>query len=454
MNSGFLRPALAILLALGSLPSQGQSLRLPGAAAAAPSVAGTPASTQRASDYIVAVVNSEPVTNLQVRQEMQRLAQFLSQQQQQIPSNDVLAEQALSRLISDRTQIQFARESGIKVDEFSLDEAELSVARQNQVDTAEMYRRLSADGISRSQFRNGLREQMLLARVREREVTQRIRVSELDIDQYLLEQQASNSHALAEVNIAHILLALPESPTQAQLAAAQAKAQQVLERVRAGEDFSKLAREMSQAPDAEVGGIFGMRPADRYPPLFVDAVQKLDVGALTTVRSGAGIHVLRLLDKRSAGGPATSVVQARVSHILLRPTALMNEAAAAARLGELRKRILSGQTSFEAAAKEFSQDGSAAQGGDLGWSVPGQFVPEFEAAVDKLQPGEISEPLISRFGAHLIQLRERKSTALSAREQREAVRGLLREKKYDEAFLTWSRELRARAYVDLREPPS
>ncbi len=167
----------------------------------------------------MAVVNSEPITNLQVRQEMQRLAQFLAQQQQQIPSNESLADQALDRLIGDRAQIQFARESGIKIEEFSLDEAELSVARQNQVDTAEMYRRLSADGISRSQFRNNLREQMLLSRVREREVGQRIRVSELDIDQYLLEQQASNSHTLAEVNIAHILLALPESPTPAQLAA-------------------------------------------------------------------------------------------------------------------------------------------------------------------------------------------------------------------------------------------
>ena len=454
MNSGFLRPPLVIVLALCSLASHGQSLRLPGGSAASSVATGTPASAQRASDYIVAVVNSEPITNLQVRQEMQQLAQFLTQQQQQIPPSEILADQALSRLINDRAQIQFARESGIKVEEFSLDEAELSVARQNQVDTAEMYRRLSADGMSRNVFRNNLREQMLLSRVREREVGQKIRVSELDIDQYLLEQQASNSQAMAEVNIAHILLALPESPTPDQLAATQAKAQQIVARVRAGEEFSKLAREMSQAPDADVGGIFGMRPVDRYPPLFVEAVQKLEVGGLTAVRSGAGMHVLRLLDKRSAGGPATSVVQARVSHILLRPTASLNEAAAVARLSELRKRILSGQTSFEAAAKEFSQDGSAAQGGDLGWSMPGQFVPEFEAAVEKLQPGELSEPLISRFGAHLIQLRERKSTALSGREQREAVRAVLRDKKYDEAFLTWSRELRARAYVDLREPPS
>ncbi len=454
MKFGYLRPALAILLAFGSLPSQGQSLRLPGSAGAAPATAGTPASPQRASDYIVAIVNSEPISNLQVRQEMQRLVQFLTQRQQQIPSNEVLAEEALSRLINDRAQIQFARESGIKIEEFALDEAELSVARQNQVDTAEMYRRLGADGISRSQFRTSLREQMLLSRVREREVGQRIRVSELDIDQYLRERQADSSRAASEVNIAHILLALPESPTPAQLAAAQAKAQQIIDRVRAGEDLSKLAREISQAPDAEAGGLFGMRPTDRYPPLFVEAVQKLDVGALTTVRSDAGIHVLRLLDKRVTGGPATSVVQARVSHILLRPTASMNEAAAVVRLSELRKQILSGQTSFEAAAKELSQDGSAAQGGDLGWSVPGQFVPEFEAAVEKLQPGEIGEPLVSRFGVHLIQLRERKSTALTTREQREAVRSLLREKKYDEAFAEWSRELRARAYVDLREPPS
>ncbi len=455
MTSGFLRPALLILLAIGSLSSQAQGLRLPGGAAAAPAAAGNAATGQRASDYIVVVVNSEPITNQQVRQEMQRLAQFLSQQQQPMPTADVLAEQALDRLISDRTQIQLAREIGIKIEDFALDEAAQSVARQNQVDTEEMYRRLSAEGISRSQFRNNLRDQMLLSRVREREVGQRIRVSELEIDQYLMEQQRDNmSSAPTEVNIAHILLTLPESPTPAQLAATQAKAQQIIERVRKGEDFSKLAREMSQAPDAEVGGIFGLRPVDRYPQLFVDAVATLEPGALTTVRSGAGVHVLRLLEKRQAGGPATSVSQSRVSHILLRPTPSMDEAAAVAKLRELRQRIVSGQTSFEAAAREFSQDGSAAQGGDLGWSVPGQFVPEFEAAVDKLRPGEIAEPLISRFGVHLIQLRERKTTELTGRAQREAVRALLREKKYDEAYLSWSRELRARAYIDMREPPS
>ncbi|MCP5282374.1 MAG: peptidylprolyl isomerase [Rhodoferax sp.] len=452
MNSGYMRPALlATLIVLGHLPVQAQGLRLPGGSA--PVAAGTPPSSQRASDYIVAVVNSEPITNLQVRQEMQRMAQFLSQQQQPIPSAELLGEQALERLISDRTQIQFARESGIRVEEFAIDEAEQSIARQNQVDTAEMYRRLSADGISRAQFRSNLRDQMLLSRVREREVGQRIKVSELDIDRYLLDQQRESGGALADVNIAHILLALPESATPAQVAAAQAKAQQIIEKVRAGEDFSKLARELSQAPDAAEGGVFGLRPVDRYPQLFVDAVQNLQPGAMTTVRSGAGLHVLRLIEKRSAGGPATSVSQTRARHILLRPTAALSEAAATAKLAELRQKIVSGQISFEAAAKEFSQDSSAAQGGDLGWAVPGQFVPEFEGAMEKLQPGDISPPLVSRFGVHLIQVQERRTTALSAREQREAVRALLREKKYDEAYLSWSRELRARAYVDMREPP-
>ena len=452
MNSGFSRATLlASLLLLGSLPAQSQGLRLPGASLPATSGAAAPA--QRASDYIVAIVNSEPITNLQVRQEMQRMGQFLAQQQQPIPAPELLAEQALERLIIDRTQIQFARETGIKIEDFAVDEAQATIARQNQVDVAEMYRRLSLDGISRSQFRSNLRDQMLLSRVREREVGQRIKVSELDIDQYLMEQQRNNAGVLADVNIAHILLALPESATPAQVAQVQAKAQQIIDRVRAGEDFSKLARELSQATDAAEGGVFGMRPVDRYPQLFVDAVQKLDPGAMTTVRSGAGLHILRLLEKRGAGGPATSVSQTRARHILLRPTASMDEAAVTAKLAELRQRIVSGQTTFEAAAKEFSQDGSAAQGGDLGWTVSGQFVPEFETAMEKLQPGEISPPLVSRFGVHLIQVQERRTTALSAREQREAVRALLREKKYDEAYLSWSRELRARAYVDMREPP-
>ena len=185
-----------------------------------------------------------------------------------------------------------------------------------------------------------------------------------------------------------------------------------------------------------------------------DAVRTLEPGGMTTVRSGAGLHVLRLIDKRVAGAPETSVEQTRVSHILLRPTASMSEEAAIAQLLEFRRRILAGEASFEALAKEHSQDGSASQGGDLGWSPAGRFVPEFDAAVAALAPKEIGPPLVSRFGVHLIRVDGRRSVELSAREQRESVRALLREKKLEEAYQSWSRELRSRAYVDLREPPS
>ncbi|MCB2000064.1 MAG: peptidylprolyl isomerase [Burkholderiaceae bacterium] len=441
----------AALLGCGMLSAQAQGIRLPGNAG---TVTSPGSGAQRASDYIVAIVNTEPITNLQVRQEMQRLGQELAQRQETVPSTAELAERALERLITERSQIQYAREVGIKIEDYALDEAVQSVARQNQVDVEELHRRLAEEGISRSQFRNTLRDQMVLSRVREREVAQRVRVSELEIDQYLLDQKRASGSNLAEVNIAHILLELPESASAAQLSAARAQAEQIMARVRAGEDFSALARSLSKAPDAAEGGLFGMRAVDRYPQLFIDAVRTLEPGAMTTVRSGAGLHVLRLIDKRLAGAPETSVEQTRVSHILLRPTASMDEQAAIARLQEFRRRILAGEASFEALAKEYSQDGSASQGGDLGWSSAGRFVPEFDAAVAALAPKEIGPPLVSRFGVHLIRVDGRRTVELSVREQRESVRALLREKKLEEAYQSWSRELRSRAYVDLREPPS
>lgn len=439
------------LLACSVQSTQAQGIRLPGAAGAA---AASASGAQRASDYIVAIVNTEPITNQQVRQEMQRLGQELAQRPQPVPSDTVLAEQALERLIIERSQIQYAREVGIKIEDFALDETEQAVARQNQVDLEELHRRLATEGISRSQFRNTLRDQMVLSRVREREVAQRVRVSELEIDQYLLDQQRTSGNNLAQVNIAHILLELPESASIAEVSAARAQADRIMARLRAGEDFSTLARSLSKAPDAAEGGMFGMRAVDRYPQLFIDAVRPLEPGAMTTVRSGAGLHVLKLIDKRVAGAPATTVEQTRVSHILLRPTATLSEEAALARLEDFRRRILAGEASFEALAKEYSQDASASQGGDLGWSSAGRFVPEFDAAVARLAPNEIGAPLVSRFGVHLIRVDGRRVVQLSAREQREAVRAVLREKKLDEAYQSWSRELRSRAYVDLREPPS
>lgn len=409
---------------------------------------------QRAADYIVAVVNSEPITNLQVRQEVQRVSKRLAQAQQPLPDARELAEQVLERLINDRAQLQLAREIGVRIDEAAVDDAELSVARQNQVDKAEMYRRLAADGLDRTQFRNQLRDQLMMGRVRDREVAQKVRVSELEIDQYLREQQKNTDVSTMQLNMAHVLIALPDEPSAVQLAAGQAKAQRILERARAQEDFAKLAVEASEAPDARSGGQFGLRAADRYPSLFVDAVRELPVGGLTIVRSGAGFHVIKLLEKRAPGMPASTTQQTRASHILLRTSAQLGEAAARERLGQIRQRLVAGQVDFATAARQNSDDGSAAQGGDLGWAEPGQFVPEFEDTMNNLAPGQISEPLVSRFGVHLIVVNERRTVTLGAREIREAVRAQLREKKIDDAFLNWAQTLRSRAYVEMRQPPS
>ncbi|MFC5496636.1 peptidylprolyl isomerase [Caenimonas terrae] len=409
----------------------------------------------RAADYIVAVVNSEPITNNEVRSRMVRFEQQLTQQGVALPARPELARQVLERLISEKAQLQLAKETGLKIDDAMLDQAEQNVARQNQVDVAEFRRRIAADGMEPSQFREELRNQLLLTRLRDRELESRVKVSDLELDQFIREQQGLTDTSAVELNLAHILIAIPEGASVQQVSALQTKAQRVQERAAAGEDFSKLVREFSEAPGAAAtGGVVGLRTADRYPPLFVEATQSLREGGVSkVVRSGAGFHIIKVIEKRHGGLPGAHVIQNHARHILLRPSAQLSEAAAKAKLAEFKKRIEAGQADFAQLAKENSQDASAAKGGDLGWANPGLFVPEFEDTVNALSPGQISEPLVSRFGVHLIQLLERRETALSQREQRDLARNLLREKKLDEAYASWAQDVRGRAYVEYRDPP-
>jgi len=449
------------LVCLASFVSQGagaQGVRLPGAGGArVPATVIPPSasagSATRQADFIVAVVNAEPVTNHEVRMRLARLQRQIAGQGGAQPPRDLLAREALEQLILERAQIQLARESGIVVDELAVDQAEQSVARQNEVSTAEMYRRLAADGVPREQFRQELRRQLMQQRLRERDVDARVRVSEQEIDQFLREQSSGADQAPLELSLGHVLVSVPEGASPAQVAERQARAQAVADKVRAGGDFAALAREFSDAQDAAAGGLMGLRTADRYPDLFVEATQALPVGGVAgPVRSGAGFHVLKVIDKSRAGMP-TTVTQSHARHILLRASAQLTETAAAERLQDYRRRIQAGQADFAALAREHSQDGSAKQGGDLGWSNPGAYVPEFEEAMSRLQPGEIAEPLVSRFGVHLIQLLERRETKLNPREQREMVRHAVRQKKIEEAYATWAQEVRGRAYVELRDPP-
>jgi len=457
MTHRFLALTVASLSLLASVTAQAQGLRSTAAPVGVVAPAATPPPAQSAGDYIVAVVNSEPITNNEVRLATQRLLQQLAQQGRGAPDPRELERQVLERLINEKTQLQLARESGIHADDAALDQAEQNIARQNQMGVAELRRQLAQDGVPLSQFRAQLQEQLLLTRVREREVEARVRVSDQEVDQYLRQQQNNNDPAAQELNLAQILVAVPETASPEQIAALQAKAERALVRARAGEDFAALVREFSDASGSTTAanaGQLGLRTTDRYPALFVAATAQLGVGELSAlVRSGAGFHILKVLEKKSAGLPAMTLTQSRARHILLRLGPQLSEAGARARLSEFKQRVLAGKADFAALAREHSQDGSATQGGDLGWTNPGMFVPEFEAAMDALSPGQISEPLVSRFGVHLIQLLERRSTALSPQEQRERVRAMLREKKLDEAYLTWAQDLRGRAYVEMREPP-
>lgn len=446
--------ALTLLIAVGcaAAPVPAQQLRsTPQLGAVRPAVDAT---AQRPADHIVAVVNSEPITNNEVRARLLRIEQQMTQAGAALPPREQLARQVLEQLIVERVQLQHARQIGVRVDEALVDQAEQNVARQNRIDVAELRRRLAADGIAPERFRAELREQILLQRLREREVDARVTVTEADVDQFIRERRDSPDGDDIELNLAQVLIAVPENASDEQVRALEARAREVQARARAGADFAQLARERSDAPGAaRSGGQMGLRPADRYPELFVQAVRGLREGQVSEViRSGAGFHVLKVVEKRQAGLPGVTVVQSRTRHILLRPDAQLPESVVVERLNDFKRRVQSGQARFEQLAREYSQDGSARNGGDLGWTSPGTFVPEFEDAVADLQPGQVSPPVRSRFGWHLILLEERREAQLTEREQRDIARNLVRERKAEEAYATWSRDLRGRAWVELREP--
>lgn len=447
----------APLLVAALLPAlvQAQGLRPAGRLGASVPASRPVSNGPRQADFIVVVVNSEPITNNEVVARLVRTEQQMTKQGVAMPAREVLARELLERLINEKAQMQLAREAGIRVEDAAVDQAELGVATQNQISVAELRQRLAQDGLSPAQFREELRNQLLLTKLRERDLDSRIRVTEADIDQFIQEKQAGTDAAGMEINLAHILVTVPESADAAQLASLQARADRAAARARSGEDFAALARELSDAPDRDrTGGQFGLRSADRVPPLFIEATRSLPVGGIGgPIRSGAGFHVLKVVERRQAGLPTMTVTQSRSRHILLRPGPQLTESAAVERLTDFRRRILAGQADFATLARENSQDGSAREGGDLGWVSPGQFVPEFEDALSKLSPGQISQPVVSRFGVHLIELQERRESKLSQREQRDIVRGLVREKKLEEAYVSWAQDVRGRAYVEYREPP-
>ena len=399
-------------------------------------------------DRIVAVVNKEVITYSELYAAVGMAERQLRRQNTPAPDRPVLERQMLERLILDKAQIQLARDSGIRIDELQLDRAVERIAQSNNMTLAEFRRALEGDGVPFEAWRNDVRQQMMMARLREREVENKVQVSETEVDVFL-EQQKAHPDA-AEYNIAHILFRVPEGASPERIRQARERAEQALTEIKGGAPFARVAASYSDAPDALQGGAIGWRSHDRLPELFSEALAKMTAGQVSEpMRSPAGFHILQLVDRRGAG-TETAVRQTRLRHILIRTNEVVSESEARRKLLDLRDRIVSGGADFAELARVHSDDGTAARGGELDWVYPGDTVPEFERAYEELKVGEVSQPVRTPFGYHLIQVLERRSSDLSPERKRLQARQALRERKADEAYQEWLRQVRDQTYVELR----
>lgn len=400
-------------------------------------------------DRIVAVVNNEVVTALQLRARVDQAVRQLQRQGVELPPAAVLERQLLERLIVERAQLQLARETSLRVDDATLERAIDRIAANNRLSVEQLREALAKDGVAWSRFRDEIRTEILLTRLREREVDSKVVVTDAEIDNFL----ASNPDAFSgqEFEVAHILLRAPEQASPQQIEALRARAEGVMARLRSGEDFARVAAEVSDAPDGLSGGSLGWRPLDRLPALFAEVVRNMRPGETSQIlRSASGLHIVRLVDRRGGGDAAVAKLeQTRARHILIRTSEVLSDADAEARLLGIRERVVNG-VDFGELAKASSADLSAAKGGDLGWLNPGDTVPEFERAMNALQPGEVSAPVKSPFGWHLIQVVERRVQDVTDERKRNAARAALRDRKAEEAYEDWLRQLRDSTYVDLR----
>ena len=409
-------------------------------------IAGAPTT----SDYIVAVVNQEPITHTDVDKRVTRI-QDSAQAGAKLPPADQLREQVLDALIDEKVQISHAKTIGMDIPDAEVDAAIENIAAQNQLTLRDLKQRMRNDGLDFERYRASLREQILLQRLREREVIPRIQISDEELDEFIKSDPAGQTEV--SLNVAHILIAVPENATPTQLQVLQMKANEIRERATKGANFAQLAKEYSADRNTkDQGGALGLRSVSRLPELFVATTKNLKVGEVAQLaRSNAGFHIIKLVQRENTAD--ASYTQQRARHILLRTSPQQPTEAMVKRMEDIRKQIVGGQASFAQLARQHSEDGSASKGGDLGWTSPGQFVPEFEKALNALQPGEISAPVVSRFGVHLIQLIERKEVQLSDQQKREAAKAVLRERKFESTYEEWARELRAQAWVEMRDAP-
>ncbi len=403
-------------------------------------------------DRIVAVVNDEVITMQELQSRLASIERQMREQNVPLPPKNVIERQMLDRMISDRVQLQDAKESGLRVTDGELEDSIQRIAESNKLTLPAFRAALERDGVSWSKFHEEIRSEITLARLREREVSRRASISDGEIENYINNPDSGAKGDNVEVNISHIVLRLPENPTPDQLMRIGTRAQSALDQIHRGEDFAKVAASFSEAPDGLKGGSLGLRPLDRLPELYAETVKKLQPGDVSEVlRSPAGFHIIKLTEKRSGetNPLAVAAKQTHARHILIKVNELVSVAEAEHTVAMLKERLDNG-ADFAELARQYSNDLSASKGGDLGWLYAGDTVPEFEAAMDALKINQISVPVKSPFGFHLIQVLERRTGEVSIERQRMIARQVLRERKADEVYQDWVRQLRDRAYVEDR----
>ena len=401
-----------------------------------------------AIDRVAAVVNDEAITLYELRDRMATVERQLRQRGTPLPPREVLQKQLLDRLIVDRVQMQFAKEVGLRIPDAELDVALRRIAENNRMSLADFRSALEKDGIDWRRFREEIRGEMTISRLREREVESRIVISDGEIDNYLANPQQADQAAV--VALSHIIVRVPEQVDPIRLGQLRARAEEALARIKSGQDFGQVVASFSEAPDAMSGGMIEPRPLDRLPTLYAEVAASLQPGAVSGIlRSPAGFHIIKLIERRGGSAVTGTIRQTRARHILIKVNELVSSDEARHKMTGLKER-LDNNADFAELARLYSNDLSAAKGGDLGWLYQGDTVPDFERAMDALKIGEISKPVQSPFGWHLIQVQERKNAEAGDERKRLLARQALRERKSDEAYEDWLRQMRDRAYVEYR----
>ena len=400
-------------------------------------------------DRIVTIVDKNAITEQELEAKVRTVSDQLTKQGKQLPQERILRKQILERLIVDSIQLQLAAERGIKVNEIQLEKTIERIAEQNQMSVETFKTALANDGVSYNAFREDMRNEITIARLKESEINKRINISEGEVDNYLTTQENSKDGKQEEFELSQILIRTPEESSPQDIEAAQIKVEEVLAELNKGESFEKVSASFSDAPNALEGGNMGWRSSSQIPPVFLALLKEMSVGqASKPIRSPNGFHIIKINNKRSADSTLI-VEQTHARHILTKLNEVVSEQEAKQKMDGLKERLDNG-ADFVELAQQYSEDGSANSGGDLGWVNPGDTVPEFETAMNALAPEEISEPIRSPFGWHIIQVLERRKQDMTDQAARIQARKEIFSRKVEEAYEDWIHELRDRAFVELR----